>query len=1168
MKNRITAIVLAAVMVLIVIFSAMYPAFAESNTITISNADDFLAFSKKCTLDTWSQGKTVILGSDIDLGNKDFKPIATFGGTFDGKGFSISGIDFSGNGSYIGLFRHIQPGGKIINLNVKGSFIPDGSKSYVGGIAGENSGIIENCSFDGTVKGNNVIGGITGFNNDSGKLTSCSSSGTVAGENSTGGIVGKNSGFILSCVNNASVNTVYEEKKNTLEDMENMETDVGAIVENNKNSQEQTEEESVFGNTDTGGIAGFSSGIIQGCTNNSNVGYQHIGYNVGGIAGRQSGYMLGCENKGLIQGRKDVGGICGQAEPYILLQTSSQTLKDIKNELDNLHSIVNRFIANTDNLSDDIESNMTNISDNAKKAQDNAEILIDKGTDFVDDNLSEINAQTAIISNTLDKLEPIFEDLENGGEDLAAALDEIGEALDDIKIYTPHLSDDLDDMRDAVSVISNAERSMKKASARFNRALNDLDDGIEFKNQTKVHNALSEMSASVKDIIKAKQDIKTAVETIEQTLKTKPEDFEDIGINANKILDNLKIIKDNVVVKITALSTIKESIDTLIMNTEINFSEFQSAARNIEAAIDYLEDGMYYIRTGLEDLMDGAVDVTEELEDWADDTIDELREAKRNLSDALDSLSFAADDIELAMNDIKDIISDLADEEPMEFVKLGEDFENASDGLFDSLDDISDSLDVLKNSISKGTDNLSADISSISNQFNLIMNLMIDKIEDLEDGTKSPEDVFVDVSDEEIEGTRQGKIAQCTNYGTVKADRNIGGITGAMAIEYSKDPEDDIEKPDALNFTYRTKAILQSCVNNGEINGKKDCTGGIVGLSEIGTVYRCENYGNIESTNGDYIGGIAGKSESSIRRSYSKAKVTGKRYVGGVAGKADSMTSCYAIVTIEGDENLGAICGDAESLNNMYQNFFVDHELGGVDDISYSGKAQPITFEELKNMSGIPRKFISFTVTFIVDDEILEVQEIEYADSVKRIKYPQIPPKEGEFGVWEEPECEVVKENIELECEYKPYITILSSEEKDDTGKLSLALADGEFTNKSELHAVKSAMTPPKEARGNVAAYDISFVETSIAENDTVTIRLLNKNKDDVTAWKSVNGTWEKVDVSYRGKYVMLETTGTNSTICLQFTERTFNYLWIIIPVLAVFAIAFVFAGKKHKKMK
>ena len=68
---------------------------------------------------------------------------------------------------------------------------------------------------------------------------------------------------------------------------------------------------------DTGGIAGYSMGSIVKCTNKATVGYAHSGYNVGGIAGRQCGLIDSSENRGNVYGKKDVGGITGQMEPYI-----------------------------------------------------------------------------------------------------------------------------------------------------------------------------------------------------------------------------------------------------------------------------------------------------------------------------------------------------------------------------------------------------------------------------------------------------------------------------------------------------------------------------------------------------------------------------------------------------------------------------------------------------------------------------------------------------------------------------------------------------------------------------------------------------------------------------------------------------------------------------------
>lgn len=61
MRNRVIAGILAAAMILYILLATIPSVFAAQNTITISSKEDFIEFSKNCTLDTWSQGKTVNL---------------------------------------------------------------------------------------------------------------------------------------------------------------------------------------------------------------------------------------------------------------------------------------------------------------------------------------------------------------------------------------------------------------------------------------------------------------------------------------------------------------------------------------------------------------------------------------------------------------------------------------------------------------------------------------------------------------------------------------------------------------------------------------------------------------------------------------------------------------------------------------------------------------------------------------------------------------------------------------------------------------------------------------------------------------------------------------------------------------------------------------------------
>mgnify|MGYP000157577182 CR=1 FL=1 len=137
---------------------------------------------------------------------------------------------------------------------------------------------------------------------------------------------------------------------------------------------------------------------------------------------------------------------------------------------------------------------------------------------------------------------------------------------------------------------------------------------------------------------------------------------------------------------------------------------------------------------------------------------------------------------------------------------------------------------------------MSNDLTDISDQLETVMNLMADSVDDINNSGKSLSDIFLDVSDENITKTKQGKISDSRNYGKIEADRNCGGIAGSMAIEYTADPEDEISKPDTLNFTYQLKAVLQSCVNEGKITGKKASADGSVLCS-----YSADDYGMFQN---------------------------------------------------------------------------------------------------------------------------------------------------------------------------------------------------------------------------------------------------------------------------------------------------------------------------------
>ena len=473
----------------------------------------------------------------------------------------------------------------------------------------------------------------------------------------------------------------------------------------------------------------------------------------------------------------------------------------------------------------------------------------------------------------------------------------------------------------------------------------------------------------------------------------------------------------------------------------------------------------------------------------------------------------------------------------------------------------------LRESLKSGRQTLTADIRSISDQFQKIMNLLFDEIDDLRDGAdKDLDDIFIDVSDEEINRTKQGKIASSHNYGEVEGDRNAGGIAGAMSIDLAIDPEDDIAHPKTLSFTYRMKVILQDCINDGKITGKKDCVGGVVGYAESGTVYRCENYAEAESTTGNYVGGIAGFSEGTIRSSYAKGSMSGGQYVGGIAGKGENVYDSCVIATVDGDEKLGVVLGGAEDTDSLRGNYYAEQDLGAVDGISYAGKAEPISYEAMKEISGIPKRFISFTVSFIADGKTVETEEVPYGMETSRIKLPDIPEKKGSFGTWAAFETDTVQGDIKIECAYTPYVTVVSSMEKNESGKMSLALADGDYTDEAELHIFANAEeAAPAQAKGKTVVYDVILEDRDLSDTEKTTLRLLNENKEKVSVWQKNGEDWKELDTKNRGKYVVCKIDGTEGTLCISY-EGAAKKTMLFVCMAGIAAVAVIFGAVKLKK--
>ena len=158
---------------------------------------------------------TGVLDENKNLASKgdltEWEPIGTsdvpYTGTFDGKGYTISGLYFNNpSESNVGLFGYIEANGKISNVGVLDSYFK--FDMLGGGVCGTNNGgELQNCSNSSTVIGIRIAGGVCGTTYSGGTIKNCKNTGYVKGTSGfAGGVCGYNSGTsIINCFNEGTV---------------------------------------------------------------------------------------------------------------------------------------------------------------------------------------------------------------------------------------------------------------------------------------------------------------------------------------------------------------------------------------------------------------------------------------------------------------------------------------------------------------------------------------------------------------------------------------------------------------------------------------------------------------------------------------------------------------------------------------------------------------------------------------------------------------------------------------------------------------------------------------------------------------------------------------------------------------------------------------------------
>lgn len=932
----------------------------DQNTIYIDSVDDLIQLSKDCQDDSYSVGKKFVLNKDLDLKGSTFEAIPSFSGTFDGKGHTISGYSVNKDCSLFGLFRYVQKDGLVRDLNVTGNIVSTGTGKTIGAIAGTNYGSIVSCSFAGAISGSNYIGAIVGLNEETGIVNNCTSKAVVKGDHYVGGIAGSNSGVILRSTSNSEVNITVEEITIDLEsiDIKNLVT-----TENFKSV------------TDVGGITGYSKGTIQGCINNGNVGYLHIGYNIGGIVGRQSGYINGCTNNGTIYGRKDIGGIVGQMEPYSLLQFSESNVQSLRNELKTLGSILQKTYNDIKAENSQLNVDMNKVHDSIADAKSNVNDLVDQTTDIINSDVGSINQLSAYVSQAMDDLASVSNSIKKSTGNLSGVINGYSNALNSIKSTVAGMSSTVDSMTPILNQLSNTlsqvDSTFNSLSDSLSSISNSIGDSQELVNQienlknivSQLSNIYSEASKIVKQLsdiannYQGDEELKAYFNSFSNSLNTLAGSLQNMYNYTNDINKKLQALEDLVL----SGNYTPEEFDNAIRGILSDVSKLKELNANMTQNVTNCLNDLYNLVSKIYSIsgsLDGITIGSSESIKNIGDSLDSINNSIQGMGsiDAdtinqmvaiIDSLKNTSDQIGDMANSTKDLVSIIKQQWPNmddtsanilavldsvnslngQLSSMGNNINSAFSGLSNMFSWLSDSKDIVfvgtdkdfdvsKDNLSNSIDDVMDAVKHITDGSNLEGSVISQDLESLYNQSERVISIMLDIFEQ---------------YQLPDID-----ITDDNISEYI----DDISTQDTVS---QTIGKVASSINYGEIEGDLN-VGGVAGTmafeldvdpeedlnvqgnTSLNFLYKtrdvirnCYNYGTISSKKNN-VGGIVGDMSLGCvlnSTAFGSIKSNSGNYVGGIAGLSEAtIVHCEAKCDLSGGNYIGGIVGSGEDVSN------------------------------------------------------------------------------------------------------------------------------------------------------------------------------------------------------------------------------------------------------------
>ncbi len=595
-----------------------------------------------------------------------------------------------------------------------------------------------------------------------------------------------------------------------------------------------------------GGIAGSNAGTLHNCRFE---GVSSGASVVGGIAGTNlaAGVIESCTTTGSVYGAHFIGGIAGENHGIIAncTNTSSVNTTVEQNDID-LSSLTLNDLIGTENVAD-----ITDIGGIAGQSGGVIRACMNRGTvgyQHMGYNVGGIaGSQTGYIEGCVN-YGTVYARKEGGG---IVGQMEPSSTLEYTKDTLQELSDEMSTLQTLVN------RACDDASA----ASSDLSNQLEAlkNNVTSSRNAIENLLKQAQNGVSiGSQTVKTDLSQFKQDLKNTNLPGADDGDNAadsDTVIDYGEATPPSDTDPVDpnyTLSPSEEPAQSADLSTpDESSTAAQDTAPAQEPAQEPAAEGGEADRTphgqpGPEAVDDSADSTVVSEDDGTATKPDERYPIDPNytlITEGLDDLPDTKD----VLNDISDALPDSVDVEIPKVELTNRDAITASrNDLSSSLTSMGDIVSSLNNNASSNSQALINDVKAISKQINKIGQTLSGASENV---NRDADDIVDDVSDDDTDDDVEAKVTNCINSGTVNADLNAGGITGAMARENDLDPEDDYTTAgsESLNFTFKTRVVTRDCTNYGTVSAKKQNAGGIVGDAEMGSVIDCRGFGTLDA---------------------------------------------------------------------------------------------------------------------------------------------------------------------------------------------------------------------------------------------------------------------------------------------------------------------------------